>query len=204
MSVGVLFVLGVYGTFWIFDRILEKRKNMDSAFVQEEIMAEKIRQKNNLKKRYDFIREREEELYGVFLDERDVVPTLEKMESLAKESGVSVVVTIADNGDKQQKKSGVTKKEDTKKKDAPENAVNFLLEIRGRYGDSVRFMESLERMRPIPSFVSMDMQKENDQTAEGKNEESQEMTSNEDVEGDAQRIVTKLTVSFFKFPNPEK
>lgn len=183
--------LGGYGIFWVRTSIRESRDNMDRAQAQEEVLTEKMQQRSELAKKHAFVNEKEMVLRDVFLDNDDVVETIEQLENLAQNSGISVEMTILDDGSSRViSKSSGKKDTDSKKKNEKKDKVTFLIKTRGTYEKTFAYLELVEKMRPVISFEEIVMKRDKEKSLQS-TEESPEV-SNKDV-------LAEFTVTFSKF-----
>lgn len=184
--------LGGYGIFWVLASIQENRDGMDATRAQEEILAEKMQKRNELAKKYAFVSEKEVVIKDAFLDDDDVVSTIERLEGLAQRSGVSVEMNILDGSAQTTTKTTVAKKSADAKKEENKDKVTFLIKIRGTYKRTLVYLEAMEKMRPVVSVEEMVMKKEQKESSQEKEEGTEVSNKN---------ILSEFTVTFLKFPD---
>lgn len=196
--------VGLYFLFWVFGSIQQKRESIDVLLARDEINTEKMKQREELLDRYNFVLEKEGIIENVFVRKEDLIHTIERVESLAQLSGVEVKLDIQEGPVKKPKPKTAAPVKDTRtdqeKKEQAEqekNQFTFFVEIHGTYPATMNYLDRLDRMSPVASFESIKMDKDDQNTDQ----------SNALVEGGLdqqplpvdQKVITNVTLSFMQF-----
>ncbi len=197
-------IAGSYFLFWVFRSVQQKQGSVENLLARDEINTEKIKQREDILRRYEFVREKEGALQDIFVRKEDLINTIEKLESMAQLSGVEVKLDIQEGPVKKPKaKTPVATKDtrtDQEKKEQAEqekNQFTFFVEIRGTYSATMSYLDRLDRMSPVASFESIKMEKE-DQEA-GQSTVSSEGSSEQEQVPAGKKVVTNAVLSFMQF-----
>jgi len=164
-----VFILLAYAAFLIglfvfiakplFSQIQEKRKYAEEKAVEKEITDKKIKELPQLKEKMAVIQQEEAKL-NVFFSQENALPLIEKIETLAAETGNGIKIEIISEG-------GSSKDDARKNKDKDKEAImsnlpgaNFIivrLSLSGDFNSAARFIQKIENFDYFSDIISIKM-----------------------------------------------
>ncbi len=180
IGVSALFFVAVFiwGIFPLQDLIIEKANTIEADRALQSNQESRIKELPQLKETYNRILQNEGML-DTLVSHDQVVPFIERIESLAHDDGVEI--TITNQGNRDPKKKPVTtgggkpavaqptddtdaKATDKKKKDETilgnlplENSMSLRFDVRGRYTDALQFLHQIESLPYAIDVVALDI-----------------------------------------------
>lgn len=196
----IMIVSGVYGCFRLLDIISYRREMVDVFHAQQEVDAEKLSRKDELVSEYAYFKQNEGKMENIFIRREELVPVIENLEGLARVYDVSISLDIQEQAVKKQKKSSNTSTEDAEKGKQAEDLRKktvFLLEIRGTYKNTIRFLTDVEYMFPVPSFESVYMRRYESSDTENASRETPEDNNEEPIKKENE-VISSVAISFIQ------
>lgn len=154
---GVLIVvLAVFGSFYIYEKIQEKRLNIEQSIAEQRSREERRTKLDDFRIQNDKIMQYKEK-FDLIIESDGIVRVIEDLEAVAEEKDISITITTYEESSSTRTRQD----EEELSIEVPNGTepVRLVVQLDGKYADTLQFIQYVENMNKFSQIEGITMEK---------------------------------------------